>query len=186
MILDIFGIIAVTILSGLRLGQVLLGQWWTLPLFLHGVLAAILLVLHRKPERLPPLLQRLTAWGSALLPLLVRIKGNVPFFNQIASMAGVAVAIWAMVVLGRSFDVSPADRGLVNQGPYRIVRHPMYASELISIFALVAVNPDLQNLVITLALIITSILRIHWEEKFIRGYSEYSRQVHSRLVPGVW
>ena len=186
MILDLAGIFVMAFLGGARLNQILAGGWWALPLFLHAMFSMILLIIHRKPGRLSPFLQRVTAWASALMPLAIQINGFIPLANRIVSMAGVAVAIWTLVVLGKSFDVSPADRGLVNRGPYKLVRHPMYASELFSVLAMVIVDLNLRNILVTLALIITLVLRIRWEEKIIRGYQAYSFQVRSRLLPGVW
>jgi protein-S-isoprenylcysteine O-methyltransferase Ste14 len=186
MILDFAGILVMAVLGGARLKQLLLGQWWALPLFLHAFFSIILLLLHRKPNRISPFLQRLTAWVSALLPLVIRIEGTVPLLNRVISMAGVAIAIWTLVVLGKSFDVSPADRGLVNRGPYRLVRHPMYASELFSVLAIVVVDLSIRNLLLTFALVATLVLRIRWEEKIISGYESYAFEVRSRLLPGVW
>ena len=186
MILDLAGIVIMALLGGARLKQILLGEWWALPLFLHAMFSIFLLVIHRKPGRLSPFLQRVTAWASALMPMAIQINGVIPLANRLVSMAGVGVAIWTLVVLGKSFDVSPADRGLVNRGPYKLVRHPMYASELFSVLAMVIVDLSLRNMLITLALIITLILRIRWEEKIISGYQAYSYQVRSRLLPGVW
>jgi protein-S-isoprenylcysteine O-methyltransferase Ste14 len=40
--------------------------------------------------------------------------------------AGYALAAWSVVSLGRSFGVFVAVRGVVDRGPYRYVRHPMY------------------------------------------------------------
>jgi hypothetical protein len=50
----------------------------------------------------------------------------------------------------------------------------------------VIVDLGMRNTLIALALIITLVLRIRWEEQIISGYQEYSFQVRSRLLPGVW
>jgi len=186
MILDLAGIIVMALLAGVRLKQFILGQWWSLPLFLHAMFAIFLLIFHRKPGKMSPFLQRLTAWASALMPMAIQINNEIPMANRLISIAGVAFAMWALVSLGKSFDVSPADRGLVNRGPYKLIRHPMYASEMISILAIVIVDLSLRNILVTLGLIIVMVLRIRWEETIISGYQEYSNQVHSRLLPGVW
>ena len=96
------------------------------------------------------------------------------------------MAIWTILVLGKSFDVSPADRGLVSKGPYRWLRHPMYASELFSVVVLVIVELSLRNVLVTLTLAATLVLRIRWEEKIIVGYQDYGNRVRNRLLPGVW
>ena len=184
MLLDYFGIILMALLGGARLNQVLTGEWWALPLFAHAMLSACML--HRKTSRHAPLLQRLTAWVSALLPFAIQMDQSVPVFNRFLSLCGVVLAIWAIAALGKSFDVSPADRGLVKRGPYKWLRHPMYASELFSVVAIVIVEMSLRNILVTLVLIATLYLRIRWEEKIIRGYAEYGSQVRNRVLPGVW
>lgn len=186
MVLDYFGIVVMTLLGGARLNQILSGEWWALPLFIHAMISALLLVLHHKTEHQSPLIQRLTAWASALLPFAIQIKGDVPIFIRITSLLGVVIAIWTIATLGRAFDVSPADRGLVSKGPYQWLRHPMYASELFSVIVVVLVELTMRNILVTAVLVVTLVLRIKWEEKIISGYQAYGRQVRSRLIPGVW
>jgi protein-S-isoprenylcysteine O-methyltransferase Ste14 len=174
------------ILGGARLNQVMTGEWWALPLFAHAMLSACMLVLHRKTSRHAPLLKRLVAWASALLPFAIQVNNSVPVVNRFLSLSGVVIAIWTIATLGKSFDVSPADRGLVKHGPYKWLRHPMYASELFSVMVIVIVDLSWRNILVTLVLVATLFLRIQWEEKIIRGYREYGQQVRSRLLPGVW
>lgn len=69
------------------------------------------------------------AWGS-LVDLAVgwRWLGVVPL------AAGTALAMWGLRTLGRHFalSVSPQDGNtLVRSGPYRWVRHPLYAAFLV-------------------------------------------------------
>jgi protein-S-isoprenylcysteine O-methyltransferase Ste14 len=186
MILDLIGIIGLTILSGIRLGQLLEGDWMVFPLFFHAFLSAVFLVLNIKDNKRAPLIRRLVAWCSAALPMLIKLDLVVPFSIKLLSMLGVIIAIWALLSLGKSFDVSPADRGLVNKGPYQYVRHPMYASQLLSVIVLVLINPSFRNLSVLLGLFISTFLRIRWEEDLIIGYGDYSNRVIFRLIPGVW
>lgn len=186
MILDLFGVIALSALSVARFIMIINGHWWGLPIFLHTMIAIFLLIVHRQPKNIPPLLQRLVAWESLLFPMMLQINSEIPLTHRIISIAGVIISIWALVSLGKSFDVSPADRGLVKRGPYRFVRHPMYLGELISIFSLVILDMSVRNILLTLALLISIVARIYWEEKIISGYSEYSNEVRGRLIPGVW
>ena len=186
MLLDYFGIILMAVLGGARLNQTLAGEWWAIPLFAHAMLSSLMLVLHRKTSRRAPLLQRWTAWASALLPFAIQVNNSVPPVNRFLSLSGVVLAIWSIAALGKSFDVSPADRGLVKSGPYKWLRHPMYASELFSVVTIVVVDLSLRNILVTLILIATLYLRIRWEEKIIRSYADYGSQVRSRVLPGVW
>lgn len=186
MILDLIGIIGLTILSGVRLGQLIEGDWLVFPLFFHAFLSSVILVSNLKNPRRAPFFQRFVAWISAALPMLVKIEVIVPFSIKLISLVGVMTAIWALLALGKSFDVPPADRGLVKIGPYKFVRHPMYTSQFISVFVFVLVNPTIRNLLVLLGLVISTILRIRWEEGLILGYTDYSSQVKFRMIPGVW
>jgi len=186
MLLDYFGVVIMALLGGARLNQVLSGEWWALPLFAHAMLSALMLVLHRKTGRHAPLLQRLVAWASALLPFTIQINQPVPVILRALSLAGVGAAIWSIAVLGKSFDVSPADRGLVSKGPYQWLRHPMYASELFSVIVMGIADLSWTNILLTLMLTATLVLRIRWEENIIFGYQDYGQQVRSRFIPGVW
>ncbi len=186
MVLDYFGVAIMTVLGGARLYQILSGKFWELPLFFHAMISALLLVLHSKTKRHAPLLQRLVAWASALLPFAIQIDAQIPFYLRGLSLIGVVIAIWTIATLGKAFDVTPADRGLVVHGPYKWVRHPMYCSELFSIVAMVLADLSIRNILVTLVLAATLILRIKWEEEIISGYQSYSQQVRDRLIPGVW
>jgi protein-S-isoprenylcysteine O-methyltransferase Ste14 len=49
------------------------------------------------------------------------------------------------MVLGRSFGLLPAQRGLVVVGPYRFVRHPIYFGYLIGHIGFLLVNFSWRN-----------------------------------------
>jgi len=174
------------VLGGVRLQQMLAGAWWVLPLFAHAVISAFRLILRGKTSRKANSAQLVVAWVSALVPFAVQVDGVIPVALHSLSLLGALFAVWALIVLGKSFDVSPADRGLVDRGPYTLVRHPMYASEIFSTFMIVLADLSLRNVLVLFILISTIILRIRWEEALINNYSGYSERVRSRLLPGVW
>ena len=79
---------------------------------------------------------------------------------------------------------------VVTTGPYRIVRHPMYAG-----LAALMLGMGLwlgSWAAAAASLLPTSILaaRIVLEERLLRrslpGYPEYASRVRSRLIPGLW
>ncbi|MBU2609648.1 MAG: hypothetical protein KJ606_01690, partial [Chloroflexi bacterium] len=166
-------------------------DWMGLLLTAQAVIAVILLVRRSQAQTKAPLYQRLVAWGSAFLPLAME-TANALWIGKTLTAAGLALCMWGFVMLGRSFGVSPADRGLVQRGPYRWLRHPIYAGELLAIAGAVmgdrvgAVHWTLRNLTIFAVLLATKLLRIRWEERIIQGYPDYSARVRWRLVPGVW
>lgn len=186
MLIDTLGILITAVLSGARLHQLLRGEWWVLPLFAHAAISVILLLTRPKTQKTATPLQQAVAWLSALSPFAVQVQQDIPLILRALSLAGVVFAVWTLIALGRSFDVSPADRGLVERGPYQWMRHPMYASEIFSTVAIVAADLSLWNVLVTLVMVATIILRIRWEEAIISGYANYSERVRARLFPGVW
>lgn len=186
MIIDTLGILVTAVLSGARLHQLLRGEWWVLPLFAHAAISAFLLLTRPKTNRKATALQSFIAWVSALLPFAVQVENQIPLLLRTLSIVGVIFAVWTLVVLGKSFDVSPADRHLVQHGPYKFVRHPMYASEIFSTIMIVLAQVSLWNMLVTVMLVATILLRINWEESIISDYATYSGRVRARLIPGVW
>lgn len=180
------GITLMTLLSSARLAQVLAGRVWSLPLLVHSLLAAILLILHRKSSRDASLIQQLVAWASALLPLFIQVGIDVSLAARLVSLAGVALSLWGLASLGRAFDIVPADRGLVTHGPYRFMRHPIYAGELLSVMAMVSASLNVWNWLALVILVVSLVMRIHWEECIISDYAVYAQRVLFRLIPGVW
>lgn len=120
--------------------------------------------------------------------LALRWVTSFPGWAQTLFAAGAIVAVVAVVALGRSFSVLPAVRPLVRGGPYRVVRHPAYAGELLMVAAaaLAAGGPAL--LLGPLAAV-TIIVRIGAEERVLTAdpsHRDYRDAVRWRLVPGVW
>lgn len=102
---------------------------------------------------------------------------------------GMLIQVHAKVVLGRSFGCVPAHRGLKLAGPYRFVRHPMYAGYLLSHLAYLAMNPIAWNLAMYAAAYALQIPRLLAEERILANdpaYREYQARVRYRLLPGVF
>ncbi len=83
-----------------------------------------------------------------------------------------------------------AGQRVISDGPYRIVRHPMYSGiVLMVLFAPLALGSYVA-LPISLLLIPVLVFRLVNEEKMLRqelaGYAEYCRRTRFRLVPFVY
>jgi protein-S-isoprenylcysteine O-methyltransferase Ste14 len=177
------------VMVGLRAQQALAGDPLAILLALQAALVAYRLVQRWEARAEAPWIWRIMAWTSALMPLAVRPNemAHVPSWVSGAFIgSGMVLALWALASLGPSFGIAPADRGLVNRGPYRWLRHPAYAGELISVVGYVLRNMCPWNLSLILLLAASLVARIHKEEGLIESYDCYAEQVRWRLVPGVW
>lgn len=84
------------------------------------------------------------------------------------------------------------DRGqtVVSSGPYRLVRHPMYATAIVYLVGTTLLLGSWYGLIMALVLVVAIAYRAVMEERTLRaelaGYDEYMTQVKYRLVPHVW
>jgi protein-S-isoprenylcysteine O-methyltransferase Ste14 len=107
---------------------------------------------------------------------------------------GYAFADWALVE-NRFFSGMvriQTDRGHVvcDSGPYRIVRHPGYAGNILALPGIALALSSAWTLIpVAVALIIT-VLRTALEDRTLQeelpGYRDYARRVRYRLMPGIY
>jgi protein-S-isoprenylcysteine O-methyltransferase Ste14 len=102
---------------------------------------------------------------------------------------GLMIVIIGKLSLGRSFGLTPANRGIVCSGMYRFVRHPIYLGYLISHVGFLLANPITWNLTVLVAADVALVMRAHLEEETLArdgAYRDYMQRVRFRLVPGVF
>jgi protein-S-isoprenylcysteine O-methyltransferase Ste14 len=97
--------------------------------------------------------------------------------------------IWARLTFGlRSFHytANPTVGGLVTAGPYRYLRHPIYASVLLLVWAGAAANPSWISAALGALATAMLFLRMIFEETLLRRaypeYDDYARHT-KRVVP---
>jgi protein-S-isoprenylcysteine O-methyltransferase Ste14 len=105
------------------------------------------------------------------------IFGNGPVTIAI-QVAAAALMVWARVTFGRrSFHAvaNPTEGGLVTNGPYRYLRHPIYAAVLYFLWAGIAAHLSLAHVIVALVATAGLAVRILAEEILIVGkYPEYA------------
>jgi protein-S-isoprenylcysteine O-methyltransferase Ste14 len=153
----------------------------------HNLILAFLYA-TRLPARKTDRTGLILGLTAALLPILSETNpaGPVPALT-VLGIAGEVIVLWSLIKLGRRFGIAPADRGLVVSGPYRFVRHPMYAGELILRLALSASFAGSSSawFLIPLMLVLQGLRAIR-EERVITGYADYARRVPWRFLPGLF
>lgn len=135
----------------------------------------------------------LLAFGGTFAGVFFRPRGAHPLWGIHAGLAlqllGAAIAVTALLTLGRSFGFAAADRGLVTRGPYALVRHPMYTSYLLSQAGYLLQTLSLYNGVVLLFGSFCNAGRAVAEERLLSANAEYvvyRRRVRWRIVPGIW
>jgi protein-S-isoprenylcysteine O-methyltransferase Ste14 len=135
----------------------------------------------------------LLAFGGTFGPVLLRPDGAHPAWGLqwglLLQFCGVVVCLWSFVVLGRSFGFAAADRGLVRRGPYRVVRHPVYASYVLLQVGYLFQSLSLRNFAVVLLVTACNVGRIRAEERVLTtnpAHGAYRARVRWRLLPGLW
>jgi protein-S-isoprenylcysteine O-methyltransferase Ste14 len=185
-------------------GALLRDLWLTiLAVWLAGALFTKRTVRRQSLGRV--VVQRGLAVGAYLLLLVDRWDLNwldwrfmkpsrpVEYAGVAVTALGIALAIWARVLLGRNWSGNATvkeSHELVQGGPYRFVRHPIYSGISLAIVGTALTMGEVRGL-LAVALALAS-WRVKWpvEERFMTEqfgdrYVEYRRRVRA-IIPGVW
>jgi len=84
------------------------------------------------------------------------------------------------------------ERGHVvcDTGPYRFVRHPGYAGNVLALFAMVLALSSIWTLIPAAVASIIAVIRTELEDRTLQeelpGYRDYAGRVQYRLIPGIY
>ena len=163
-------------------------------LFLLNVLVGVLLLVSRRPA-VPP-----TTREDVLVPLVGNFFYLAYNFVDLAppwlarnlfpsswqlplsfaalylGVLALALAVWAVVHLGRSFAILVSVRPVVLSGPYRFVRHPMYLGYIFLMIGLVAALGSILVLLLTVIHLLLTVWRARLEEARLSAHSPEYRE----------
>lgn len=114
---------------------------------------------------------------------------GLPMFE----VAGIGLGFWALLAMRLPNlhilpDVRP-NAQLIQRGPYRLIRHPMYSALLVTTGVLVISAFSWLRLGFWLVLLVDLLIKLHYEESLLLvyhpGYSAYQQQT-KRLVPFIY
>jgi protein-S-isoprenylcysteine O-methyltransferase Ste14 len=126
-------------------------------------------------------------WSPAF-PLWISILGFV------FCVLGYSFAGWALVE-NRFFSSVvriQAERGheVCDSGPYRLVRHPGYAGNILPLAGIVMALSSLWAIIPAVLALIIAVVRTALEDRTLQdelpGYKEYAQRVQYRLIPGIY
>lgn len=125
-------------------------------------------------------------WSA--LPLGLGFLGAALFVPAIALIA------WSMAInpFAETSVRIQADRGhtVIQSGPYRIVRHPMYVGSILMYLSTPLILGSFWALAFTVSIVALFIWRTALEDRMLRrelaGYEGFAARTRFRLVPGLW
>ena len=104
-------------------------------------------------------------------------------------VAAFGLMVWARRTFGRrSFHLGadPAGDGLVTTGPYRFIRHPIYSSVCLFVWASVLGSPSVQTVLLASTVTVGAVVRVICEEHLLvdryPDYAVYSLRT-KRMIP---
>jgi protein-S-isoprenylcysteine O-methyltransferase Ste14 len=111
------------------------------------------------------------------------------YVGYLLIVIGTGWAVWSVRFLGRSISVIAQARTVVDRGPYRVVRHPLYVGELVSALGVAIVVGTVWALFAWVALCLLEAYRALREEQVLLralpGYGSYRART-AALLPGVF
>jgi protein-S-isoprenylcysteine O-methyltransferase Ste14 len=193
--------------------------WAFMALFFSFALAIVLWLAREDPELLAermssPIQRGQPLWDKVfvaavlvlfvlwliLMPLdAVRFGwSEVPGWLQLLGAVGLLLSFYVLFLTFRENAYLAVvvklqeERGqtVVSTGPYRYVRHPMYAGMFLFLPSGALLVGSWWGLLLCLVLLGLLVWRIPREERILEnglaGYDEYERRVRYRLIPHVW
>jgi protein-S-isoprenylcysteine O-methyltransferase Ste14 len=103
----------------------------------------------------------------------------VPSFIRVGAalwLFGTLLSFWPIWYMRRSFSIEPAARELATDGPYRVARHPIYATQILMYLGMFLMHATLSFALAMVAWFVVLHVRVGYEEQVLSAeYPEYGR-----------
>lgn len=160
-------------------------------------LLLVVLLILRRPAKLTTRswVATIAAYVGSFLPFAMVLNGGPTISSPTLTLVSIAFmvlglgfSLYALSWLGRSFGAVPAARRLVRTGPYRVVRHPLYAGEMVTFIGVVIGELTAFSVMVLFAMVAVQFYRALQEEKVLTeafpDYEDYSQDTR-RFIPGL-
>ncbi len=108
---------------------------------------------------------------------------------DILLVTGTAWSVWSLCSLGRNLSIIAQARDVVEHGPYRWVRHPLYTGEIVSSLGLALIGGTVAAAGVWVVLVALQVYRARQEEQILvttlPAYAAYRTRT-AALLPGVF
>lgn len=146
--------------------------------------------MHQKQHQIKSFVLIALQFGMILLLLAGSSFRHFNLPTYLLLFLGVSLALWSISTMQKSklrvFPEPDEKATLVTDGPYRLIRHPMYTSIILGSTGILTSPFSWFRLMIFLALCIVLFYKLHWEEQMLSekfpGYAQYRKQT-KRLIP---
>ncbi|HDR1922580.1 TPA: isoprenylcysteine carboxylmethyltransferase family protein [Pasteurella multocida] len=135
---------------------------------------------------IPVLLTILATFYFFAISLNTGFKIVYPVISILFMLFGIAWQIFSKIYLGRSFGLLPAYRNIVDTGPYRLVRHPIYFGYFMTHVGFLLNQFSFYNLFVFIILYCFQFGRMYYEERILsrtEEYCKYKERVKKRFIP---
>ncbi len=126
-------------------------------------------------------------WG-ALSPALMPRNQALVLTSVVITWAGVLFAIWARVTIGRNWSASVTlkrSHELVQAGPYRFVRHPIYSGMLLAFAGGALFLDRVGSLIALLIMLAVYSWKAHQEEQLLAAHFGDSWQSYRKTTRAI-
>jgi len=128
-----------------------------------------------------------------LIPIILSQNLAITFTGMLFSVLGIMGMFYCRLHLGNFWTAEinlSKSHQIIDTGPYRFVRHPIYAFAILMYIGLGLVFLSQWIMILVGIIVVAYILKTKDEDKFLEknlsGYREYKLRVRYLLVPGLW